>query len=74
MILLNDKSAREAICKALDIKNSTLSMALSFQRNSPTAAQAREMALQHGGILMEEKPASRTVRILNAKGETVKTY
>ncbi len=26
-----------------------------------------------GGILMEEKPMSRTVRILNAKGETERT-
>ena len=48
-------------------------MALSFDRNSLTAKQAREMALQRGGVLMEEKPIERKVRILDAKGETVRT-
>ncbi len=51
----------------------TVSMALSFKRNSPSAQKARTMALERGGILMEEKPMSRTVRILNAKGETERT-
>lgn len=69
-IELADMAARAEICRALGISKPLLSLALSFKRNSVAAQQARAMALEHGGILMEEKPMSRTVRILNAKGET----
>lgn len=69
-IELSDTEARAEICRALGMSKPALSLALSYNRNSPTACKAREMALQMGGVLMEEKPMSRTVRILNAKGET----
>ena len=71
-IVLQDTEARKKICQALNISNALLSMSLSFKRNSSVCSQAREMALENGGVLMEEKPMSRTVRILNAKGETVR--
>ncbi len=69
-IELNDMAARAEICRSLGISKTLLSLALSFKRNSVAAQQARVMALERGGVLMEEKPMSRTVRILNAKGET----
>ena len=71
-IVLQDTEARKKICQALNISNALLSMSLSFKRNSTVCSQAREMALENGGVLMEESPMSRTVRILNAKGETVR--
>lgn len=72
-IVLQDAEARKKICRALNISNALLSMSLSFKRNSAVCSQAREMALENGGVLMEERPMSRTVRILNARGETIKT-
>lgn len=72
-IVLQDTEARKKICQALNISNALLSMSLSFKRNSAVCSQARKMALENGGVLMEEKPMSRTVRILNARGETIKT-
>lgn len=69
-IELTDMEARAEICRTLGISKPLLSLALGFKRNSAAAQQARAMALEHGGILMEEKPMSRTVRILNAKGDT----
>ena len=69
-IELADTVTRTEICRTLGISKSFLSLALSFNRNSTAAQQARVMALERGGILMEEKPMSRTVRILNANGET----
>ena len=69
-IELADMAARAEICRVLGISKPLLSLALSFKRNSLAAQQVREMALERGGVLMEEKPMSRTVRILNAKGET----
>lgn len=72
-IELADNAARAEICRALGISKTLLSLALSFKRDSAAARQARTMALEHGGILMEEKPLSRTMRILDARGETVRT-
>lgn len=72
-IELADMAARAEICQVLGISKSLLSLALSFKRNSVAARQAQMMALARGGILMEEKPMPRTVRILNAKGETERT-
>lgn len=72
-IELANMAARAEICRVLGISKTLLSLALSFKRNSPSAQKARTMALEQGGILMEEKPMSRTVRILNAKGETERT-
>lgn len=69
-IELADMDARNEICRTLGISKPLLSLALSFKRNSQSACKARDMALQMGGVMMEEKPMSRTVRILNAKGET----
>lgn len=71
-IELRDTAMRREICEALHITNAALSYALNYRRNSPSAVAARAMALERGGVLMEEKPMSRTVRILNAKGETVR--
>ena len=72
-IVSKDTTVRKMICKKLGLSTGGLSLALSFQRNSPKAHQAREMALENGGFLMEEKPMSRVTRILNAKGETERT-
>lgn len=72
-IELRDTEARKEICRALGITHAALSYALSFKRNSPRSHQARQMAIEAGGILMEEKPLSRTMRILNARGETERT-
>ena len=71
-IELRDTAIRKEICEALHITNAALSYALNYRRNSPSAVAARAMALEHGGVLMEEKPMSRTVRILDARGETVR--
>ena len=73
MIVLQNKEVREKIRRELGISGAALSYALNFKRNSPTAIKARMMALQNGGVLMEESPIERKVRILDAKGETVRT-
>jgi len=42
-IVLKDTTVRKMICKKLGLSTGGLSLALSFQRNSPKAHQAREI-------------------------------
>lgn len=72
-IELKDTEVRRMIAQKLGITSAALSMALSFKRNSPMAKTVREMALQHGGIYLEEKEVGRPVKVLDAKGNVVKT-
>ena len=72
-IELKDTEMRRIIAKKLGVTSAALSMALSFKRNSPLSKTIREMALQHGGILLEEKEISKPVKVLDAKGNVVKT-
>ncbi|MDR0937959.1 MAG: hypothetical protein LBN29_01200 [Mediterranea sp.] len=62
------------LMKAFRVSRPTVSLAMSFKRNGLTAGQMRHVALtQLGGILMSgEEQAPTTVKVLNAKGETVK--
>lgn len=72
-IELKDTEVRRMIAQKLGITSAALSMALSFKRNSPMAKIVREMALQHGGVYLEEKEVGRPVKILDAKGNVVRT-
>ncbi len=72
MIVLQNKEAREKIRRELGITGAALSYALNFKRNSPTAVKARTMALQNGGVLMEEVKGVRPVKVLDAKGNVIK--
>lgn len=72
MIVLQNKEARKKIRQELGITGAALSYALNFKRNSPMAIKARTMALQNGGILMEEAKGVRPVKVLDAKGNVVK--
>ena len=72
MIVLQNKEAREKIRRELGITGAALSYALNFKRNSPTAVKARTMALQNGGVLMEEVKSVRPVKVLDAKGNVIK--
>lgn len=72
-IELKDTEVRNMIAKDFGITSAALSMALSFKRNSPMARAVREMAMQHGGVYLEEKEVSRPVKVLDAKGNVVKT-
>lgn len=72
MIVLQNKEAREKIRRELGITGAALSYALNFKRNSPTAKMARAMALQNGGVLMEEVAGVSPVKVLDAKGNVVK--
>lgn len=70
---LKDAKVRRMIAEKLGITSGAVSMALSFKRNSPTAKLVREMALQHGGVYLEEKEIDRSVKVLDAKGCVVNT-
>lgn len=72
-IELKDTKVRNMIAKKLGITSGALSMALSFKRNSLQARTVREMALQNGGVYLEEKEVGRPVKVLDAKGNVIKT-
>lgn len=71
-IKLKDQNVKHMIARTLGVTPQAISQALRFKRNSRMAVQAREMALQNGGILMKEANREEKVKILNAKGETEK--
>lgn len=71
-IKLKDQSVKHMIARTLGVTPQAIGQALRFKRNSKMAIQAREMALQNGGILMKEADRVEKVKILNAKGETEK--
>lgn len=58
-ILLENSEVRKMICRTLGISGMLLSYALNFKRNSRKCIAARQMALENGGILMEEKEVTR---------------
>lgn len=70
---LKDVKVRRMIAEKLGITSGAVSMALSFKRNSPMAKTVREMALQNGGVYLEEKEVGRPVKVIDAKGNTIRT-
>lgn len=73
----NPKKKSEAytyLIKVFKVSKPTVSLAMSFKRNSLEAARMRHVALTQLGakLLTDEEKSPRTVKILNAKGETVK--
>ncbi len=73
----NPKKKGEAythLMRVFKVSKPTVSLAMSFKRNSLEAARMRHVALTQLGakLLSDEEKAPRTVKILNAKGETVK--
>ncbi|WP_294611621.1 hypothetical protein [uncultured Bacteroides sp.] len=74
----NPKKKGEAythLMKVFKVSRPTVSLAMSFKRNSLEAARMRHVALTQLGakLLSDEEKSPQTVKILNAKGETVKT-
>lgn len=64
------------LAKTFNVTVQNVSQALLFHRNSVQACRIREAALRHGGRLVEirEVPAApRTVKVLNQKGEVMRT-
>lgn len=73
-IVLKDKTIRRKIAEMVGVTPEAVTMALSYKRNSPNAIKIREMALQMGGIPMEELwRTKREVKVLDVKGNIVKT-
>ncbi|RHL08897.1 MULTISPECIES: hypothetical protein [Bacteroides] len=73
----NPKKKGEAythLMKVFKVSRPTVSLAMSFKRNSLEAARMRHVALTQLGakLLSDEGKTPQIVRILNAKGETVK--
>lgn len=71
------KKKGEAYTYLMDVfkvSRPTVSLAMSFKRNSLEAARMRHVALTQLGakLLSDEEKSPQTVKILNAKGETVK--
>ena len=73
----NPKKKGEAythLMKVFNVSRPTVSLAMSFKRNSLEAARMRHVALTQLGakLLSDDEKPPQIVRILNAKGETVK--
>ena len=73
----NPKKKGEAythLMKVFKESRPTVSLAMSFKRNSLEAARMRHVALTQLGakLLSDDEKPPQIVRILNAKGETVK--
>lgn len=71
-IELKDPKVRKWLETENMVSSGAVSMALSFKRNSPLANKIRAMALQNGGILLEEKEIDKPVKVLDAKGNVVR--
>lgn len=74
-IELNAEGKSE-LAKAFRVTVQNVSQALLFRRNSPQAVRIREAALRKGGRFVEIHEVSlppRTVKVLNRRGELVKT-
>jgi hypothetical protein len=50
-----DTENRKKICRTYGVTKGALSHALRFRRNSKLAIAMRNMAMENGGILLEEK-------------------
>lgn len=74
-IELNAEGKAE-LAKAFQVTVQNVSQALLFRRNSQQAVRIREASLRKGGRLVEIHEVSlptRTVKVLNQRGEVVKT-
>lgn len=69
------KEERVRLAKVFDVSLPNICQALLFRRNSVKACQIREAALQCGGklIQMNEIPSDRAIKVLNQKGEVLRT-
>lgn len=72
-IEIKDPAVREQLVKDSKVTSAAVSYALNFKRNSPKSHEIREMALQRGGIYLEEQEVCRLVKVLDAKGNVVRT-
>lgn len=53
-IELTDRETRKMIAKTFGVTSMSLSLALRFKRNSPECKKMRQMALNNGGVLLQE--------------------
>lgn len=53
-IKLTDTQTRRKIAETFGVSMPYVSMALDFRRNSATAIKIRNMALNNGGVLLQE--------------------
>ena len=71
-IRLDNRKQKQEIASVLGVTMQALGQYLRFERNSPKAFRAREMALKSGGKLMQEVLQGDVVKVLNSKGEVEK--
>ena len=67
---------RQRLATLYKVTPQSVGLALRFKRDSLKARQIREDALQNGGQLEEIRVIEthkRNIRVLNAKGEVIKT-
>lgn len=50
-----DSEKRKLVCKTFGVTQANLSQALRFQRNSKKAIAMRKVAIENGGVLLEQK-------------------
>ena len=68
-IILKDQKAREEIAQAFNCGLPAVSLALSYQRNSPTSEKIRQMALAKGGEVWAKTDAqAKPIKELDSKG------
>lgn len=75
-IELKNASARREIAEAFKVSLAYVSMSLNFKRQGDTSKKICEMAKNKGGKLVEVKEVemtTRTTKVLNTKGEIIKT-
>ncbi len=53
-IELTDRAARKRIMETFGVSSMSLSLALNYKRNSDTCKKMRKMALDNGGVMMQE--------------------
>mgnify|MGYP001771232154 CR=1 FL=1 len=57
-IILTDREAQRKILDTFGVTRMSLSYALNYKRNSDKCKQMRKMAMELGGILLEERSAT----------------
>lgn len=68
-IVLKDQKAREEIAQAFNCGLPAVSLALSYQRNSPTSEKIRQMAIAKGGeVWAKTDIQAKPVKELDSKG------
>ena len=68
-IVLKDQKAREEIAQAFNCGLPAVSLALSYQRNSPTSEKIRQMALAKGGeVWAKTDEQAKPIKELDSKG------